>query len=83
MNTSPLTVAQVAEQLGVGEDVIRGHIAAGRLRAANVGLGTERPRWRIQPEAIEQFLALRTATPAPAARRSSRKAAAGVIQFFK
>lgn len=76
------TVAQVAESLGVGVDAIIGHIHAGRLRAANIGSGTRRPRWRITAEALDAFIESRTAMPAPV-KRPQRKRRVGVIEYIK
>lgn len=74
------TVSEIAQQLGVSNDVVRGHIASGRLVAINVGLGSQRPRWRITPEALDQFLNGRTARGDSTSRR--RKAPGRVIEFF-
>ena len=56
-----LTVTEVAQRLAVNRDKVLGWIAYGRLRAVNTAKGSlGRPRWRIKPEALEEFLAGRT-----------------------
>lgn len=75
-----LTVAAVAKRLSLGSDAVLSLIHAGRLKAVNVGLGEHRPRWRISPEAIDEFLYTRTAQPPIMVRRRKRKSA--VIEFF-
>lgn len=82
MPASPLTVAQAAERLGVGVDVVAAHIRAGRLAASNVGLGSQRPRYRITPEAIEEFLAERLVRPAAPAARPRRRRLESVTEYF-
>ena len=77
-----LSVHDVAEALGTCDETILSHIRAGRLQAVNVGLGAQRPRWRIRPEALDQFLAARTAVPPPAAVRSKKRESAGAIEYF-
>ena len=75
-----LSVADTAARLRISDDAVLAHIRAGRLRAANVGLGPRRPRWRITEEALETYLAAATVTPAPARRRRRRDAA--VTEYF-
>lgn len=77
-----LTVADVAARLVVNDEIVLTHIRAGRLRAINVGLGTQRPRWRISPEALDEFIAARTATPCQAATRQRRRRSEHVTEFF-
>ena len=78
-------VIEAAEKLGVSDETILAHIHAGRLLAVNVGTGPKRPWWRITPEAIEQFVKLRTSEPAaPQPRRRSRtRKPVDVIEFLK
>ena len=53
-----ITPPVVAKRLGVSPDKVLGWIAKGELAAVNVGNG-HRPRWRISPESIEEFLTAR------------------------
>jgi excisionase family DNA binding protein len=77
-----LTPVEAARQLGVSPDKIRGFIAAGELRASNLAMRQGgRPRWRIAPVDLEEFLARRSAVPRPR-RTRRRKEQAEVIQFF-
>ena len=84
-NASPKyhTADDVARILGVGIEIVLGHIRAGRIAAMNVGLGATRPRWRITDEALAQFTAARTASPRPATRPKRKTKNAGVIAFFE
>jgi excisionase family DNA binding protein len=81
---STLTVQQVAEYLGVGEKSVLAYIAAGHLRAMNVGrkVGGKRPTWRITGEALESFCLIRTATP-PVPKTRRRKRQPEVIEFYR
>lgn len=53
------TVLEAARALGVSESHTRRLIAAGLLKAANVGLGEHR-RWRISRADLDAFLAEHT-----------------------
>jgi excisionase family DNA binding protein len=53
-----LTVTEVAGRLKVNRDKILGWINYGRLKAKNTAKGAlGRPRWRIKPDDLEDFLA--------------------------
>jgi excisionase family DNA binding protein len=81
---SYVTPAQVAADLGVNQSKVLVWIHRGELRAVNVAarLGG-RPRWRIAEEALDQFLAARSAKPpAPVVRRRRRREDPAVTQFF-
>jgi excisionase family DNA binding protein len=53
-----LTVTEVARRLKVNRDKILGWINYGRLKARNTAKGAlGRPRWRIKPDDLEDFLA--------------------------
>ncbi len=62
-----LTIAEVAVRLGVSEEHVLGliHRTAAPLAATNMAtkLGG-RPCWRIQPEAVEAFIAANANRPA-------------------
>jgi excisionase family DNA binding protein len=79
-----LTTTDVAEELSVTTDQVVALIRVGRLRAVNVGIG-RKPRWRIDAEALDQFIEAQTAPvppsePAPRKRKKSRPV--DVIEFF-
>src|SRR5687767_1728117 len=58
------TPPQLAKMLGVEPAKIIGWINRGELRAVNVAdRNSQRPRWRISPEAFEEFTRPRTSTP--------------------
>jgi excisionase family DNA binding protein len=65
--TSPaLTPPQVARLLAVKADKVLAWIGAGELAAVDVrSPGATRPRWRITQEALDGFLARRSARPMP------------------
>ena len=56
-----LTVTEVAGRLQVNRDKVLGWIAYHRLRAVNTAKSAlGRPRWRIKPADLDEFLAGRT-----------------------
>lgn len=55
--TETLTVPEAAKELKTSEDTIRAWINSGQLKASN--LGTERPRYVIQRQDLNTFLASR------------------------
>jgi excisionase family DNA binding protein len=79
-----LTPPQAARRLQVSADKLRGWILAGELRAVNVAARRSgRPRWRIDPVDLEQFLAARSAQgPLPAGPRPRRRRDPAVIEFY-
>lgn len=85
MATRYLTPPAVADLLGVDHGKILTFIASGELKAHNLAASRAgRPRWRISLEAVEEFLASRTAVPPPApAKRRKRQPDAAVTEFYK
>jgi len=77
-----LTPPQLAEEIGVHADRVRGWIATGELRAVNLADSKARPRWRIHREAIEAFLAGRSNAPAADRPRRRRKSLGSTTEFF-
>ena len=79
-----LTVKDLRERYGVGENTVLGWIRSGELKAINVGrcLSAGKPRWRITQQALDAFEALRTPRP-PEPRAPRRKRSAEVIEFYK
>ena len=78
-----LTPPQVAKQLGVSPDKVRGWIAKGELPATNVATGKGgQPRYRISETDLADFQKKRQPSkpPVPAPRR--RKKDPNVIPFF-
>lgn len=75
------TVASLAKFLRISDEQVLSHIRAGRIRAVNVGGGVQRPRWRVSEDALQEFLAARTASPKPVTKRK-RRPADTVTQFF-
>jgi excisionase family DNA binding protein len=49
------TVAEVAQQLGCGVDLVRSHIATGRLKAIDVGSKSTK-EYRIGAEWLQSFI---------------------------
>lgn len=56
----PLTVQQAAQRVGVAPETIMGWVNSKQLKAANVGKGMKRGRYRIAPEDLDRFLAHRS-----------------------
>ena len=80
-NTPFLTPPAIAAQLGVTPETVRGWIVAGQLRAVNLASrGCRRPRYRIAPEWLDDFLASRTVTPPP--KRTRRRRAKPAHEYF-
>ncbi len=72
-NDRAISANALAHRLGVRHSKIIGFIKSGELEAVNLAADpTGRPRWKIMPEAIEDFLAGRRAQPAPVPRRRKR-----------
>ena len=79
MSTPP----EVAKRLRVKPSKVIAWIYSGELRAVNVAtLGCQRPRWRIDPIDLENFLRQRSAGSTPTVTRRRRKKDDGVIQFY-
>ena len=65
METSTLSVGEVAEILRCTQRHVRGLIRDGKLRAAEISrASSKRPRYRITRQAVDRFLAA-SAAPAP------------------
>jgi hypothetical protein len=66
----------VAARLLVDEHRVLTWIRSGRLRAIDVSEGSgAKARWRIMPEALDEFLVSREAVPLP--KRNGRRAKSG------
>lgn len=73
----------VAKLLGVKHSQVVGWIRRGELAAFNCAADpTGRPRWKILPEDLADFLAGRRAQPAPAPRRRKRRAASSATEYY-
>jgi len=83
MSERALTVAEVADRLGVTTTLVRRWIHNGELRAIDVSgsPGGKRPTWRITLEAIHAFELRRSFTPPPPPTRR-RKQQPEVIRFY-
>jgi excisionase family DNA binding protein len=75
-----LSPRQAALRLGVRTSKVFAWIHSGELLAANLG-DCKTPRFKISPQALEQFLARRSVVP-PAKPARKRRQASEVIQFF-
>lgn len=73
-----LTPPQYAARLGVPPDKVVAWIRRGELQAMNMAESPngERPRFRISPQAIEDFERLRAVVPAPKPIRRNRRSPA-------
>ncbi len=79
-----MTVRDLCDRYGVGEDSVLAWIRSGELKAMNVARSakSKRPSWRISPEALAAFEAARTPEP-PAPRAKRRAKHAGIVQFYQ
>ncbi len=70
----------VAADLAVTPDKVLDWIRSGQLQAVNVATtpNGKRPRYRITPEALDEFLAARSVLPTP---KASRRRAKGGYQY--
>jgi len=79
-----LTPPQVAKQLGVSPDKVRGWIDKGELYATNVATGSGgRPRYRISEEDLAAFQRARQPSKPPPKPPRRKKKDPHVIEFFK
>lgn len=83
-NTAWQTPPQFAEQLGVSPEKVIGWITRGELGAVNVAHhATGRARWRIPPEAQQEFFARRAPQPTSTPHRKRRSLPAGIVRHFR
>jgi hypothetical protein len=76
-----LTPPQVAARLGVDVHRVLAWVRAAELPAVNLASrGSSRPRYRIDPAALAEFLVQRTVQP-PAPRKKKRRAAPVVPRY--
>jgi len=75
------TPPQIAELLGVDPDRVRAWCRAGTLRAVDLSEkpGVGRPRFRVMPEALDEFLATRAVASTP---RRKRRRGAAIPRYF-
>ncbi len=78
--TRGLTPRELARQLRVSPERVRGWILRGELQAVNTADPGERPRWVILPDQLAAFLGARQAKPPvkPARRRRTPE----LIDFY-
>ena len=77
-----LTPPAVARIYKVDPDTVRGWLSSGELRGLNVARrNCRRPRWRISPEALQEFERLRAAVPKIEPKRTKRKQVTGKEWF--
>lgn len=73
----------LSKRLGIRPQKVLGWIARGELTAVNLAERTGgRPRWKILPEALAEFLAARQSSPPPAPAVRRRKRLTGVTQYY-
>lgn len=55
---------EIAEQLRVADDTVRGWVASGELEALNLARrGAKKPRYVITADSLQRFMASRTVLP--------------------
>jgi excisionase family DNA binding protein len=68
-----LTPPLSAKRLRVSPEKALNWIRKGELRAVNIGDGGHRPRYRVAPEDLEDFLKRREVQPPPPIQRRRRR----------
>lgn len=76
-----LTVAEVAEAVGLSVHAVLRLIGAGELRAANYSPGGKRPTWRIHPDDLRAFEARQSSTLGKESPKPRPKAAKGFKRY--
>ncbi|RIK73292.1 MAG: hypothetical protein DCC68_25165 [Planctomycetota bacterium] len=74
-----LTPPEVAKRLGVSPETVIGWIRSGELKAANVGKGKKRARYRIEPDALAEFQQRRSNAPENPPQRRRRKSLGSLV----
>lgn len=79
-----LTPPQIAKLCGVSAETVRDSwIRSGELKASDVSRTRGgRPSWRISPDALDQFLAARAATPPPKPTRRRKRRDLNVTEYY-
>ena len=78
VDRTQLTPPEVAKRYGVSADTVRSWIESGQLRATNIGRGKKKPRFRIEPQALEEFDRKRTAESGPPTPIKRRRNSTGL-----
>lgn len=72
--TKGLNLRAIADRWGCSIDQVRGLVAAGELKAVNIGLGKQRARWIVPLSEVEAFERRRSnSKPEPKRRRPALK----------
>ena len=66
-----LTPKQAAEEIGCSDEQVRRWIDAGELLAFNIGKGTQRRRWKIPVESLQEFISGRIRSDSPPATKTT------------
>jgi hypothetical protein len=81
--TPHTTPPKYAKKLGVSPEKVIHFIESGELVAVNLATKSNgSKRWRISAEAIADFERRRSAVPSTASPRRTRRAVAGVREYF-
>ncbi|MDY0168499.1 MAG: helix-turn-helix domain-containing protein [Thermoguttaceae bacterium] len=76
MTDRALSAAALARRLGVHPHKVLGWIRSGELRAVDLAERRGgRPRWKIMPAALDEFLSARQSQPPTPRRRRRRQTA--------
>lgn len=67
-----LTPPQIARQLGVSPDTVRGWCHAGQLKASNVAKRGKRVKWKVARQDLEAFLEKRQPDTRPPKKRKPK-----------
>ena len=77
-----LTTTQIAQRLRVKVDTVRAWIKSGELKGVNVGQGSVKPRFRVDPADLALFEQRRSVVPPPKLTRRRRKRNPETTQYF-
>ena len=72
MSSRYLTVAAVADELGLTAHGVLALIHSGTLIASNISTGSKRPRWRIAADELSRWLTSRESVRPIVTRRRHR-----------
>ena len=83
MSKHYLTVAAVAAHIGLTAPPVLALIHSGEIPASNVSSGTQRPRWRVDPDDLALWLTSRQARPQarPTPRITRRRRTAAITEY--
>jgi len=84
MTDRALSPPALAKRLAVKPSKVLGWIEAGELKAVNIATSRAgRPRWKILPDALEEFLSARSNGPPPSPHPRRRQRQTGKRVYYR